>query len=521
MRVKKGCLFLLTIIISINAQAFDKFYELGWVKPDSPLASTLLNKKELNGIYHAQGYQLIWFNPEAAQRLEDQLSLIDRAEISPFFSFRYEKLKEYRNSHQLFEYDLLATDTLLSYIAYSKSALAEGNKWYFNGMVELPLVGYTRNDVTFLSNVVSSNALINYISLHAPVNFEFYRQAVDRLENVIQSAEHQEYQQQGLKKQGDLLSDKAVLVSKLSAVGLPVQSISLENNRFDKQLSLVVKTFQKQHGLKSDGVIGSDTLYWLNLPYKERVRVLALNGERTRLVPKDRDSLIVVNVPNFRMSYWYDGEPVFRSKVIVGKRTRKTPLLDIRLDSMTVNPTWNVPKKLVYKDILPKVKRDNNYLQENNFKILKNGYFGEEVDPTSINWDNVSVHKYFPYQLRQDAGSRNALGRYKFNTPNKKAIYLHDTPTKYLFERDSRAFSSGCIRVQYADKFANVLLETQGLVSKADELKSAEQKVLIPMRKPIPVKIVYQTAWYQSGYINYRKDIYDYDSGMKELVKND
>ncbi|MDG3088216.1 L,D-transpeptidase family protein [Vibrio hannami] len=136
-----------------------------------------------------------------------------------------------------------------------------------------------------------------------------------------------------------------------------------------------------------------------------------------------------------------------------------------------------------------------------------------------MNWDEVSVHKYFPYQLRQDSGSRNALGRYKFNTPNKKAIYLHDTPTKYLFDRESRAFSSGCIRVQHADMFADVLLKTQGIDSNPAEYVQSDEKRLIPMKKPIPVKIVYQTAWYQSGYINYRKDIYNYDSGVKALAK--
>ncbi|WP_375750094.1 murein L,D-transpeptidase [Vibrio sp. HN007] len=519
--MKKGCLFLLTIIVSVNAYAFEKFHELGWVQPGSPLEVMLSNKQELTNIYEGQGYQLIWFNPEVAQLFEDQLSILHYSEISPYFSFRYQKLKEYRQNHQLFEYDLLATDTLVSYVSYSKSAEKEGNKWYFNGSVELPLSGFVKNDLTFLRNVVSSKALKNYLSMHAPANFAFYRQAMIRLEEHSSQQGKQDYIQRGIKKKGDKLEDKTTLVTKLSAVGLPVASIDTGNQLFDSKLSLVIKTFQKQHGLKSDGVIGSDTMYWLNLPYEERLRILALNSERTRLVPKERESLIVVNVPNFRMSYWYDGEPVFHSKVIVGKRSRKTPLLDIKLDSMIVNPTWNVPKKLVYKDILPKVKRDNTYLQTHNFKVLKNGYFGEEVDPSTINWDKVSVHQHFPYQLRQDAGALNALGRYKFNTPNNRAIYLHDTPTKYLFDRDSRAFSSGCIRVQYADQFANVLLKTQGIDDKQDALNQAEQKLLIPMKKPIPVKIVYQTAWYQSGYINYRKDIYSYDTGVKELAKKD
>ncbi|MDG3088217.1 L,D-transpeptidase family protein [Vibrio hannami] len=202
--------------------------------------------------------------------------------------------------------------------------------------------------------------------MHAPANFEFYLRAISQLKNYQQNSSQGNYIQHGIKKKGDKLSekDKVALIAKLSAVGLPVQSIDVGNNLFDAQLSLVVKTFQKQHGLKSDGVIGADTLYWLNLPVEERIRILALNSERTRMMPNERDSLIVVNVPNFRMSYWHDGKPVFRSKVIVGKRSRKTPLLDVRLDSMIINPTWNVPKKLVYKDILPKVKRDVSYLEK-------------------------------------------------------------------------------------------------------------------------------------------------------------
>lgn len=216
------------------------------------------------------------------------------------------------------------------------------------------------------------------------------------------------------------------------------------------------------HGLQTDGVIGPQTMKWLNTSVTERLALLALNAERIRLWPTQQDSMIVVNVPGFDMKYWDAGREVFESKVVVGKTTRPTPVMNTKLDSLIINPTWNVPHKIMVEDILPMVKRDSEYLANHHMEIIRGWSDPEVIDPALIDWEAVEPET-FPYRLRQQAGVQNALGTYKFNTPNSRAIYLHDTPSKHLFNNASRAFSSGCIRVENAEKFAQTLLANQGI----------------------------------------------------------
>ncbi|WED20579.1 L,D-transpeptidase family protein [Vibrio sp. JC009] len=508
---------LITLLFSLTAHAFEDFYQQNWVVRNSPLDATLVNRDHLGALYRQRDFQFIWFSPQASQQLEAQLSFLYYSNISPDFSKRYEKLRMYRLQHDMFSYDILATDTLINYVSYVKSAAAEGGSWYYTAPVSQPLSGFDTKDFQALVNAINGQKLEQYIHSFAPPNFDYYQSAAKDLIHFIGLGDTGVYHQRGLKRKGDALKSKPELLNRLEVAGMDISAVNRENRLFDKPLERVVKAFQKQHGIKVDGIIGENTLGWLNFPLEDRLRSLAINAERARLVPKKRDSLIVVNVPGFNLSYWHEGEPVFSAKVIVGQQERKTPIMNIRLYSMVVNPTWNVPKKIFYEDLLPKIQHDLTYLENFHFKILKNGYDGEEVDPTTIEWQNYTEDTYFPYQVRQDAGARNALGYYKFNTPNNHAIYLHDTPSKYLFDTDTRTYSSGCIRIQHAEKFASILLETQGIKSDLIEVKESNEKVSIPMKKSIPVSIIYQTAWYQSGYINYRKDVYEYDMRKGEL----
>ncbi len=163
------------------------------------------------------------------------------------------------------------------------------------------------------------------------------------------------------------------------------------------------------------------------------------------------------------------------------------------------------------KDILPKVKYDQSFLTKQNIEIIEGWDSQTAVNPQTIDWTKVSL-KSFPYKMRQLAGDKNALGLYKFNIPNKRAIFLHDTPSKSLFQEDSRAFSSGCVRVQNADQFALQLLKTQGLEEELSNLATRQEaNTMIPLRRRIPVHIIYQTVWFEGEELNYRDDIYQYD----------
>ncbi|GAK82741.1 L,D-transpeptidase YcbB [Vibrio ponticus] len=225
---------------------------------------------------------------------------------------------------------------------------------------------------------------------------------------------------------------------------------------------------------------------------------------------EERNTIIVVNVPGYQLEYWFAGEPMFESQVIVGRESRQTPVMTISLDSVVLNPTWNVPWKIMVEDIIPAVKENPAYLSEHNIKIIRSWTSSQIIDPRVVDWYGTHP-KAFPFRMRQMSGEQNALGLYKFNTPNERAIFLHDTPSKHLFNEPMRAYSSGCVRVKNADQFAALLLENQGMDLAEIQQSEIEANKSIPLRQRIPVHIIYQTAWSEGGIVQYRDDIYRLD----------
>jgi len=274
-----------------------------------------------------------------------------------------------------------------------------------------------------------------------------------------------------------------------------------------------VKRFQRWQGLEADGVIGPRTREWLNVSPQLRAALLALNIQRLRLLADDMHNGIMVNIPNYSLIYYFNGNQILKSRVIVGRPDRKTPLMRSALNNVVLNPPWNVPTTLIRQDIIPKVKQDPSYLYKHNYTLLS-GWSGDAqvIDPSMIDWRMVSAAS-FPYRIRQAPGATNSLGRYKFNMPSSDAIYLHDTPNHNLFQKDIRALSSGCVRVNKASELANLLLQDSGWNNTriSSTLKEGNTRY-VPIRHRIPVNLYYLTAWIaDDGQAQYRTDIYNYD----------
>lgn len=274
-----------------------------------------------------------------------------------------------------------------------------------------------------------------------------------------------------------------------------------------------VKRFQRWQGLETDGAIGPRTREWLNVSPQLRASLLALNIQRLRLLPDDMHNGIMVNIPNFSLVYYLNGNQRLASRVIVGRPDRKTPLMRSALNNVVLNPPWNVPTSLVRQDIIPKVKQDPQYLYKHNYTLLSGwSNDAEIIDPSMIDWRMVSAAS-FPYRIRQAPGATNSLGRYKFNMPSSDAIYLHDTPNHNLFQKDIRALSSGCVRVNKASDLANLLLQDAGWNDSriSSTLKEGDTRY-VSIRHHIPVNLYYLTAWVaEDGKPQYRTDIYNYD----------
>jgi L,D-transpeptidase YcbB len=271
-----------------------------------------------------------------------------------------------------------------------------------------------------------------------------------------------------------------------------------------------VQSFQRRHGLAADGVIGPATLTALNVPIEVRIDQIRANLERARWVLYDPDrDYLVVNIAGFQVYLVRRDEIVWRSRVQVGRPYRQTPVFRAELTYLVVNPTWTVPSTILREDILPAVRKDPGYLARRNIDVLDNAR--QPVDATSVDWTSNS----FPYQLVQRPGPDNALGRIKLMFPNEHSVYLHDTPSRDLFERDSRAFSSGCIRVENPLELAEMLLGSAWPRERLDALVGAGKTQTMLLDEPLPVMLLYWTAEVDAaGRITFYPDVYGRDPAV-------
>jgi murein L,D-transpeptidase YcbB/YkuD len=312
-------------------------------------------------------------------------------------------------------------------------------------------------------------------------------------------------------------SDRVELIRQRLMVTGELSASENHSDVFDEDLFQAVRKFQKRHGLTDDGAVGSATLRELNVSVQERVAQLAAN---LKVCQKHRGfsdkRYILINIPDFSLKLYENGDVRILMPVIVGKPERPTPVCKGKITSIVINPSWKVPHIIATEDILPKVKKDPSYLEKSHISVLKGWEAEEDIDPDTIDWKSLTPQN-FPYRFAQHPGPDNALGRLKLLFSNPYDIYLHDTPSKYLFARNPRAFSSGCIRLAKAKELAAYLLKETPLGSieaiNAEIKKKATRRFSLP--SPIPIYIIYITAWVDpDGVIQFRPDIYKMEPAL-------
>lgn len=267
---------------------------------------------------------------------------------------------------------------------------------------------------------------------------------------------------------------------------------------FNEPLENAVKIFQQQHGYTGDGIITPALAGEMNIPTLARVQQLLINMERMRWMPdQPAGKLILVNIPAFMLHAQEGKNKTFDMEVVVGKEGHNTTMFSGKLNQIVFSPNWNVPASIVRKEILPAINRNQSYLQQNNMEVT-----GER--------NGLPV-------IRQLPGKKNALGKVKFLFPNSFNIYFHDTPAKDLFNKDSRAYSHGCIRLADPVKMASWLLadNTKWTAEKIDSAMNLAKEKYVKLEHPVPVMITYYTAWVdENGTLQFRKDIYGHDSRL-------
>lgn len=276
-----------------------------------------------------------------------------------------------------------------------------------------------------------------------------------------------------------------------------------ENYELNNQLYQAIKLMTIA---MNDSVAIKPKLYSRKLKGAE----IALNMFRWMYpVLKDNETTIVVNIPSATLLLFRNDTPVFESKVIVGKRSTRTPTIASFLTDITIFPYWIVPKSIATKELLPEIKKDIKYLQRNNFQVLDKK--GKIVDPHSVPWATLSAGN-FSYTIRQSTGCDNSLGLIKLNINNPFNVYLHDTPWKALFESANRFYSHGCVRVEKAKELSHILLKENSIaVDTLDEKASllGRKPTVLKLSNRIPVLILYNTAWFDiKGVVRFYPDIY-------------
>jgi murein L,D-transpeptidase YcbB/YkuD len=309
------------------------------------------------------------------------------------------------------------------------------------------------------------------------------------------------------------------IAQRLKQLGFISQSDTLNTSVLD-----ALKTYQFTLGLNQDGVIGRRTLDHLNTTFEQRLNKLFVNLERIRWMPQKREThRIHVNIADYQMHYLRNDDTLISMKTQVGRDLRQTPVFDAKMTYLVFSPTWTVPPGILRNDVIPAVARDLSYLNSKNMVVLDRS--GQRVDPTQIDWQKAR-RGAFPYTIRQMPGDDNALGRVKFMFPNKYNVYLHDTPSKRLFEQDERLFSSGCVRIENPIELAELLLNDSIQWSRENVLAAMRLKNerAVTLRQPVQVYIYYMTAWSDGKHTHYRNDVYSRDEetlkALRTSVKN-
>ena len=474
----------------------------GFVQSHS-MEDSLVNK--VRSFYNRRNYQFAWFFPDGmADVVHTFLSLQndyihDSGDSSLYDAQLLAHIDSLKNRKRIAPTDSVVINTELAltehFFRYTEKAYSgDGsiNIQELNWFIPRKKI----NPGDFLDSLLKNRG--ENVAAYEPVNrqYNLLKEQL-KLYNSLKSEEWTALEPVKKLKKGD--SSPVISEIKRRLALLQDMEPGDSTNIFDSTLVEGVKSFQARMGLKASGDIGPAFINELNVPVNERVRLMLINMERIRWVPAaPTTDYILVNIPEFRLHMYENGQLAFDMNVVVGSEAHSTVIFAGKLNQVVFSPYWNIPPSILKNEILPGIKKNKNYLARHNME-----------------WNGNSV--------RQKPGKSNSLGLVKFLFPNSYNIYLHDTPSKSLFGESQRAFSHGCIRLSEPKKLAEFLLRKDSTWT-SEKITAAmnsgkEKYVRLRGANEIPVFIGYFTAWVDyTGKLNFRKDVYGHDKKMAERL---
>ncbi len=455
-------------------------------------------EKAIQAFYASTNYKPIWVGQKNKARRNALLTALKYSGDHGLPTARYnvaalnDALKAARSGAKVGATEMLATKTYLQYAHDLSSGIVNPKRIDKQIAIDRP----RRGDLNLLQSFVKSSPG-SFLKSLAPKSKEYQLLLAEKklLERAMGSASNSQTIPNRTLKKGSSGNSVILLRQRLTKLGYG----KLGNApKFDDALKVVVAKFQKTNGLNADGVAGPSTLSRLNQGPKQKLIKVLVNLERERWMNFTRGKRnIFVNQASYTVYMIDNGRVSFQTRAVIGTRAsdRRTPEFYDEMTHMVVNPTWHVPRSITGKEYLPIIRKDPSFLARRNMVMVAAS--GKSVNPANVDMTEYTAEN-FPFSIKQRPSAGNALGRVKFMFPNRFNIYLHDTPSKSLFKRDTRAFSHGCVRLQKPFEFAHKLLEKQTSNPKGAFnawLKTGKEQY-VNLEKPVPVYLTYRTVYF-------------------------
>ena len=489
--------------------------------------ATVASPRVLTDFYERRRFEPAWDRPQQANEL---LALIGASAADGFDPADYHEAAVARAAETLAgevelsqaesaERDILLTDALIR-LAYHQrfgkvNPYTIDPQWNFNRRFD------AKDPVTILQQAIDAPSLQSYIEELIPRGW-FYRamrDALARYRDIADSGGWPQIPEGPTLRPGATDTRVQAIARRLAVTGDLAEGVAPASpDTYGRDIEEAVRRFQARHGLDEDGIVGAGTLREMNVPARRRVQQLEVNLERARWVLDDlSERFVLVNIAGFRVYVVANQEVVWQSRAQVGRTFRKSPVFRDDIRYLVFNPTWTVPYSIATRDLLPQIQSDQEFFEDRGFDLRDRN--GELVEPASVDWTQVAAGR-FPFTLVQRPGPANALGRVTFMFPNEHAVYLHDTPSKYLFDRADRTFSAGCIRVENPFELAEVLLGSDGWnQERFQQVLDTGKERTVFLSEPVPVLLLYWTAQAgPDGTVSFFRDVYERDAAITEAL---